>query len=256
MDEIDFSVLKILSENCRTPYEVIARGVGLTGNAVRERVRRLVEEGVVERFWLCVNPAIFGYNVVVSVLESCLVSGEYMFTVESLNGYCAAVTLSRGSEGIRGAALSFVYPKAPPSCGVSETDRRIIRSMREDPRRSIHSISESLGISAKSVKRSIDKLVKNDVVSPTIIVQPAAIEGFIPYYLVVRSEPVRRAEDEVRNWWFRQRIGDLMIMECYAKSLKDMEDRLSVLDHASGVNSYIYMIPSHLSFSDRWIPEI
>jgi DNA-binding Lrp family transcriptional regulator len=256
MDEVDFSVLKILSENCRTPYEAMARSVGLTGNAVRERVRRLIEDGVIERFWLCVNPAIFGYNVVVSVLESCPVAGEYMFTVESLNGYCTAVTLSGGREGMRGAALSFVYPKAPPTCVVSETDKRIIRSLREDPRRSIHSISESLGVSAKSVKRAVDKLVRNDVVSPTIIVQPAAIEGFIPYYLMVWNEPGRRAEDGARNWWFRQRIGDLTIMECYAKSFRDMEGRLSVLDHAGGVSSYIYMVPSRLSFSDRGIPEI
>jgi hypothetical protein len=73
---------------------------------------------------------------------------------------------------------------------------------------------------------------------------------------VIRDEAGRRVEGGFRNYWFRQRIGDLIIMECYAKNFKEMADRLSVLNHMNGVDSYIYMVPSRLLFSENEIPEI
>jgi len=256
MDEIDFSILRILSDNCRAPYEAIARSVSLTGNAVRERIKKLVEDGVIERFWLCVNPAFFGYNVVVSLFESYPPAGKYMFVAESLNGYYATASLSRGTDGMHGSIMSFVYPKSVPSCCVSEMDKKIIRSLRKDPRKSIYSIARELSISTKSVKKSIDKLIENDVIQPTIFVQPANIEGFIPYYLVIRNDASRMVDDGFRNYWFAQSIGNITIMECYARNFREIDERLLSLSHREGVSSCIYVIPSRLFFSDAEIPEI
>jgi len=50
MDEVDLEVLKILKKNARTKYVDIAKSVGLTEGAVRRRVKRLTEEGVIKRF--------------------------------------------------------------------------------------------------------------------------------------------------------------------------------------------------------------
>ena len=50
MDAIDHAILEILRQNARTTNSDIADKVGLTEGAVRIRIKRLVETGVIKRF--------------------------------------------------------------------------------------------------------------------------------------------------------------------------------------------------------------
>jgi DNA-binding Lrp family transcriptional regulator len=50
MDDLDRQILDILRRDARTPYTEIADRVGTSEGTVRNRVDRLVEEGVIERF--------------------------------------------------------------------------------------------------------------------------------------------------------------------------------------------------------------
>ena len=60
MDELDLQILEILDQNSRTPYDEIGKQVGLTGNAIRTRVVRLIEDEVIDDFAFKVNPEVFG----------------------------------------------------------------------------------------------------------------------------------------------------------------------------------------------------
>jgi len=50
MDDTDLKILEILKKDARTKYVKIAESVGLTEGAVRRRIRRLTEEGVIKGF--------------------------------------------------------------------------------------------------------------------------------------------------------------------------------------------------------------
>ncbi len=50
MDSLDREILAILRRDSRTPYTEIADEVGTSEGTVRNRVERLVDEGVIERF--------------------------------------------------------------------------------------------------------------------------------------------------------------------------------------------------------------
>ncbi|MFB6161776.1 MAG: Lrp/AsnC family transcriptional regulator [Haloferacaceae archaeon] len=50
MDDLDRRILAILRRDARTPYTEIADRVGTSEGTVRNRVERLTEEGVIERF--------------------------------------------------------------------------------------------------------------------------------------------------------------------------------------------------------------
>jgi len=50
MDNIDLEILKILKNDARAKFVSIARKVGLTEGAVRRRIKKLKEEGVIKRF--------------------------------------------------------------------------------------------------------------------------------------------------------------------------------------------------------------
>ena len=50
MDDLDREILTILRRDSRTPYTEIADRVGTSEGTVRNRVERLIDEGVIERF--------------------------------------------------------------------------------------------------------------------------------------------------------------------------------------------------------------
>lgn len=50
MNNINLTILKLLKENSRRSFIDIGRRVGLSEGAVRRRVKRLVEEGIIQCF--------------------------------------------------------------------------------------------------------------------------------------------------------------------------------------------------------------
>lgn len=50
MDTLDREILAILREDARTPYTEIAERVGTSEGTVRNRVERMLDENVIERF--------------------------------------------------------------------------------------------------------------------------------------------------------------------------------------------------------------
>ncbi|NIR87965.1 winged helix-turn-helix transcriptional regulator [Candidatus Bathyarchaeota archaeon] len=50
MDEIDIEILEVLKRDSRTKYVEIAEMVGLTEGAVRRRVKKMVEQGIIRKF--------------------------------------------------------------------------------------------------------------------------------------------------------------------------------------------------------------
>jgi len=55
IDEIDQKVLSSLKNNARVPFTKIAEEVGLSEAAVRKRVKRLQEDGIIKRFTVDVD---------------------------------------------------------------------------------------------------------------------------------------------------------------------------------------------------------
>ncbi len=50
MDDLDRQILHILRRDARTPYTEIAGEVGTSEGTVRNRVERMIDDGVIERF--------------------------------------------------------------------------------------------------------------------------------------------------------------------------------------------------------------
>ncbi len=50
MDALDRQILNLLRRDARTPYTEIAEAVGTSEGTVRNRVERMTEDGVIERF--------------------------------------------------------------------------------------------------------------------------------------------------------------------------------------------------------------
>jgi Lrp/AsnC family leucine-responsive transcriptional regulator len=101
LDETDFKILQLLMSNARRPYSDIADTVGLSAPAVSDRVAKLQEMGVINRFTLDIDrsqlrggiPVLITVNVVsggfdiASIKEALLDDGavEHVFTSAEAN---------------------------------------------------------------------------------------------------------------------------------------------------------------------------
>jgi len=56
LDEIDYRILQVLRKDARTSNIEVANEVKLTEGAVRNRIRRLIGEGVIKRFTIETEP--------------------------------------------------------------------------------------------------------------------------------------------------------------------------------------------------------
>jgi predicted transcriptional regulator len=62
-DPINVKLLRLMQADARAPLAKLARSVGMSAPAVKERVLRLEEGGVIERDQVELNPRALGYNV-------------------------------------------------------------------------------------------------------------------------------------------------------------------------------------------------
>jgi Lrp/AsnC family leucine-responsive transcriptional regulator len=66
-DATNVALLRLMSEDPRAPVSELARAVGMSAPAVRERIQRLEEGGVIKGVRLELDPALLGYPVAVMV---------------------------------------------------------------------------------------------------------------------------------------------------------------------------------------------
>jgi len=56
-------IIKILQENSRTPYLEIAKALGVSETAIRKRVKKLEEKGIIRKYTIEVDPKKLGFEV-------------------------------------------------------------------------------------------------------------------------------------------------------------------------------------------------
>ena len=79
MDELDREIVSILRQDARTPYTEIANEVDISEGTVRNRVERLQEAGVIERFTVATRTGNVKAMIEVEVdvdVDTAAVSGE------------------------------------------------------------------------------------------------------------------------------------------------------------------------------------
>jgi len=67
IDGIDKEILRALMEDARTPVLEIARGVGISGAAIHQRLRKLEKSGLISGSKFIINPKILGYTTMAFV---------------------------------------------------------------------------------------------------------------------------------------------------------------------------------------------
>ncbi|UCE10603.1 MAG: winged helix-turn-helix transcriptional regulator [Candidatus Thorarchaeota archaeon] len=222
MDYIDKGILFGLLMNCRTPYRTLARNFNMTANAIKKRVQKLIDTGVIVQFTVDLSPAMIEGENFLAVIstdgkenqeEYVNRLGSHMLVREvgALSGSTYLVIgMSTGSESLRDLGSFFrgmenvndveLHSLVKDALHGRKTELtklqlRILRCLVENPRMSTGEIAERTGLTVRRTRTTINKLLDSGAVSLGIRWNLSAGEGFVFLLRISWDEKAGSLED-------------------------------------------------------------
>lgn len=282
MDNLDIKILSNLLNNCRESDRQIGKELGISGGAVRARIKKMEEMKIIEKFTVKVEPPILGLGVlyiVVSgqnikeILEQISLVGEPFFVVPCIGGItvCSIVVKENLQQKIILAnklmkdirVLSIFEAENPGfNSNLTKTDLEILEQLIKEPRQKIENISKNTGLSTKTVTRCIDKLQENDGIQFTVIYDPKKIENFIPHAILAWIDGDLRETLEKMNDEFHESFMQIpfiaknqIVLFMYSHDIFEMDELTQRVRSMDNVTSADLFIPKKISFPLKWLEQ-
>lgn len=206
MDEIDKGILFGMLQNCRTPYRTLAQQFNMTANAVKKRVQKLVDSGVIVQFTTELSPAMVdGENCLAIIYtdgdeneeEFLQILGSHILVREVgiLSGSAYLVmgthvgseslrdlgSFFRGLDNVRNVELHSLVKDAlhGKKTELTKLQLRVLRCLVEDPRMPTKEVSERTRLTVRRTRTIINDLLESGAVSIGIRWNLSAGEGFV-----------------------------------------------------------------------------
>ncbi|PSN94597.1 hypothetical protein B9P99_01585 [Candidatus Marsarchaeota G1 archaeon OSP_B] len=285
MDQHDIQILTQLSQNARLSSEKIGRSIGLTGNAVANRIKKLVREGVIEGFRMIPkfeNLEISTYAFYLENKRHSVMCGKieelfdlpYFYTaIVCIEGSLLVFTLANSIKQAQiqeRQILSILnefevkrrfhaeYTSIENRRTLTRLDLRIMLTLLEEPRLPVSELSKKLGVSARTVNRRLSKLIEGRDVKFTLKLQPSKIKDFIPYYLFVnlgrssyngtKIKLIERFKDY--SIWYANFGEDKLMLSVCRRDLSEIERDLKAVERMVGCENYLSIFPSKIVYND------
>ena len=280
MDNLDMRILSRLLNNCRESDRQIGMELGISGGAVRARIRKMEEKKIIEEFSIKVEPPVLGYGVlwfVVSgenisdVLEQLSLVGEPFIVVPCVGGItvCSIVVKDSFEQKIELAnklmkdvrVLSIFEAENPGyDTNLTKTDLEILQELIKNPREKIEKIAKNVDMSTKTVTRCLEKLHENEGIQFTLIYDPKKIEDFIPYAILTWVEgDLKETLENLNNTFLNSYLQipfiakNQIVLFMYSESIFNMDEMTQKVSTAKNIKSADLFIPKKISFYVKWI---
>jgi DNA-binding Lrp family transcriptional regulator len=248
VDTIDVKIMKEFltdfimpprNAHIRRSFRSLAKSIKIDQHAIRNRIRRLQKQGIIRRWYIAVNPAIFGLKT--ATLQIFLPDNSYKdvimqrisssfpnmaFLCNHLEPNLLVILYYRDAKDldhdmdklmkITKATHVNKMPKLFTEYGakLTESDWKIIGSLQEDPWKPYWAVSKELKISSKTVKRRVEALERGAAVYLLADVNMRVVEGIIPADLLIfyenRSNINSAVKDKTRLQ-IAEYLGDQLI---------------------------------------------
>jgi DNA-binding Lrp family transcriptional regulator len=203
------SVAAPLEPDIRRSYRSMARKLGVDEVTFRNRVRRFQQIGLLKGWLLAVNPTLFGMKVGQLWLgvQSSSAKDDLINELSSMRGVLAVMdcygpsltlVIMYESETALGEELeaiariskneNVVRVNIPvPKCAakLTKTDWEIIKAIQTNPRLSYSLISKEVGVSTRTAKRRLEKMIEELALFALPSIDPKALIGATIADLVV-----------------------------------------------------------------------
>ncbi len=205
MDDLDISILKVLSKNSRKSNHGIAKELQVTTNTVKNRIKKLVKDGVLLGFethlsatffnathcWLAAQlhtgepeekiikelAVVEKVNFVMPTTENLLLLAMDFFNSTDLDNTIQHISRKREVTGIQ----TYIYSShhIHKKIDITSLDWKIIKSVRFNSRKSPNQIAKECDVSTRTVNRRLGRLHKGGVIHHTIAFDPLSSKGTI-----------------------------------------------------------------------------
>ncbi|MFX1367868.1 MAG: Lrp/AsnC family transcriptional regulator [Promethearchaeota archaeon] len=234
MDEVDVAILREINTNCRVSYRALARKTDLSPNAIKHRLEKLVDEGVITRFAIKLSVAmadadgflafvitdgtesisdfisLIGDNPMVFHVSTlaCVSGGAYFLAGE----YSGSVMLSelgaflRGLEQVQKVELHTMITTDLDTGRKTEFTKsqlKVLRCLLQDSRMQISEISRMSKLSPRTVRRSLRELEEDGGISLTASFDMAA-GGFLDVFVRINWNDKMISVDELVQWLWKE----------------------------------------------------
>ena len=282
MDNLDMKILTRLLNNCRESDRQIGIELGISGGAVRARIRKMQAKKIIEEFFIKVEPLVLGYGVlyfVVSgentkeILEQASLVGELYFVAPCVGGItvCGISVKENMEQKIELAkklmkdvrVLSIFEAENPGyDSNLTKTDLEILEELIKDPRQKIEQIARNTGMSTKTITRCIEKLHGNDGIQFTLVYDPKKIEDFIPHAILTWIEGDLKETLENLNNSFSESYLQIpfiaknqIVLFMYSNNIYKMDELTQKVRNIQNIKSADLFIPKKILFYAKWIEE-
>ena len=193
MDEIDFTILKKLMVNCRVTYRELATMNNMSVSAIHKRIKNLVDNETISAFIArpssialkCISVAIFGtsnaksmdavskelgqhenvYYVLIESGKHLLILG-YLRDISSMRDYSTYISETAQISAPIIGITDIPYITTPES--LSTIDYKILKTLNRDARKPVTDIADDVGISTKTVRKRLIRMIENNLVNFTV----------------------------------------------------------------------------------------
>jgi len=289
LDNIDLQIIRLLARDSRTPYRSIAGDVGITQGAAKERINKMLLNGVIQKFVVLINPIIFGYeklcvlivkNIAKTTKEQDLFKklsllGDLVAYSEELEGsyifrlYVKDITqykIETVTDLLKPATVEAFFAdfSPPPTMKIHSSDLEIMKCLLSDARKSVDNIAKETSLSPRTVARRLEKMRGNYVSQFTISRNLTSIRltGYMEFDVLIHIELARhqsvlekiyRELDEylifIPAWYQRE----VIVAVFFCANISTTKLILSRLESYNGVNKVESFIRTSITINQNWL---
>ncbi|MFW9972612.1 MAG: AsnC family transcriptional regulator [Candidatus Odinarchaeota archaeon] len=213
MDEIDLIIIRKLLENSRLTYRELAEITNMSVSTIHNRIQNLIDDGTINAFivrptmislkglWLMASGTSNAKSMDIvsqglgnheSIYLVTIASGKFLYigaylrNISELQEFTSFITktsqISDPSIGI----INIPYITTPER--LSSVDYKILKTLNRNARKPLTDIGEDVGISAKTVRRRLDRMIENRLAYFTVEWTPKSENNFITIFHIYLNE--------------------------------------------------------------------
>ena len=281
VDNLDMKILSRLLNNCRESNRQIGKELGVSGSAVQARIKKMIGNGVIEKFFIKIEPQIFECSVLYIVVpdgnkevaKQIEFVGEPNAVVPCIGGVTVYSIIIKEktqkkielvNELIKDVRVLTVFEAEDPgfTANLTKTDLDILGELNKNPRQKNEIIAKNINMSTKTVTRCIEKFQQNNGIQFTLIFNPTKMNNFIPYAIFARVEGKLKETLEDLNGTFEEVYLQIpfitknqIMLIMYTDSVFKMDEITQKVRVRENIRSADLFIPKKILYDNEWLEE-
>ncbi|MEM3601570.1 MAG: winged helix-turn-helix transcriptional regulator [Candidatus Bathyarchaeia archaeon] len=277
MDKADVILCQLLLANSMLSYRELADKLNLSVTAVHKRIQSLIELGIIRKFTANISlGALKAIHIIIfgaskrdslqnldaemarhgSIYWLAIGGGNFLYVgaylrcmaeLENLISYVRNVAgIFEPTVGFTSPASIFTAASKSGDAVLYDLDYEIIRSLKDNSRRSTAEIAEELGVSAKTVRRRLSRMIKNGLVEFSMEWYPDASNDIITvFHIRLKPEADKSAINTISkkyspnmlfHWGFSN-VPNFFLAFIWTNTMKELQNIRRNLEKEETVQS-------------------